>query len=330
MNDNLKRILLFLAFSFGIPWISALVISQSSLMKTNPIQACSIANVIFISFPWLANIATRLLTKEGWKNLWLKPNIRHGWRYYLAAWSLPLLATIIGGLAFYLIFPNSFDPNLLAVRKLTESSPLAATINPWVLLLSITGSLFFISAPINSIASMGEEFGWRAYLLQKLMFHFANKNSTNGNPSGVNSDSINFLAQFSAADARKAAVLTGIIHGIWHLPLILLTIKVTPSISAWTPLVYLLLTTSLSILLSWGVLKSGSIWPASIGHGTGNAVAVLPGYLLAGQPIPLIGPDPTGLLGGIGFVILAMVLLIGKAFKVKPELIQIEPKTDVS
>jgi hypothetical protein len=122
-NQNTKRILIFLAFAFGIPWAAALVISLSSMMVNNPTQAGALANYIFISTPWLANIATRLVTREGWGNLWLRPNFRRSRWFYLAVWLLPLLATIVGEAFFYLLFPQSFDPNLSVVQKLVESSP---------------------------------------------------------------------------------------------------------------------------------------------------------------------------------------------------------------
>jgi len=312
-NHNTKRILIFLALSFGIPWTAALVISRSSMMDNNPAQAGAIANGIFISFPWLANITTRLITREGWGNLWLKPKIRHGWWFYLALWFLPFLATIAGGLIFYLLFPQSFDPNLSAVRKLAESSPLSATTNPWVLLLTITLSLMFISVPINTFASMGEEFGWRAYLLQKLMICFRRPAFTIGDSAAMSPESPNSTSGFNAAGAHEAALLTGIIHGVWHLPLILMTASLTPGVTVLTPVVYLLFTCSLSILLSWGTLNSGSVWPAAVGHGA-VASSVLPGYFLAGQPIPLIGPDPTGLIGGLGYATLALVLFFKRGY----------------
>lgn len=307
-NQNTNRILIFLALAFGIPWAAALVISQTSLMVDNPIQAASIANIIFISFPWLANIATRLITREGWGNLWLKPKLRKGWRFYLALWLLPFLAAIVGGLIFYLLFPQSYDPNLGVVRKLAEGSPSAAGTSPWVILGNITLSVVLISVPINTIVSMGEEFGWRAYLLQKLMIHFSRPAATDNDSANTSPKASNFSGGFSAAGARKAALLTGLIHGVWHLPLILMTIGLTPGVTIFTPLVYLVLTCSLSILLSWGALNSGSVWPAAVGHGAANAASALPGYFLAGQPIALIGPDPTGLIGGIGYIILALVL----------------------
>ena len=297
-NQNTKRILIFIAFAFGLPWAAALVISLSGLLDANPTQAVGLANTVFIATPWLANIAARLVTREGWGDLWLRPNFKRGWRFYLAAWLLPLVATIAGGAAFYLIFPASFDPNLGGMQKLVAGTPseAVAAASPWLLLLSITLSMMFVSALINMLASLGEEFGWRAYLLQKLMRHFSGPAGASGTPTG----------------ARKAALLTGLVHGVWHWPLLLMAASLTPGFTWLSLPVYLVLTCSMSVLRSWVTLRSGSVWPAALGHGVVNAASALPGFLLLGQAIPLIGPEPSGLVGGIGYTLLALALLLSR------------------
>ena len=78
----------------------------------------------------------------------------------------------MGAAAYYLLFPQTFDPNLAALQKLYASTPAAAA-NPWALMLSLILQSALLAVPINALASIGEEFGWRAYLLQKLMARFA-------------------------------------------------------------------------------------------------------------------------------------------------------------
>ena len=59
--------------------------------------------------PALANLFTRLLTREGWKELGLRPHFRKGWPFWLMGWVLPALMTIAGAAVFFLLFPRYFD-----------------------------------------------------------------------------------------------------------------------------------------------------------------------------------------------------------------------------
>jgi membrane protease YdiL (CAAX protease family) len=303
---NTKRILIFLAFAFGIPWTAALAL-HLTVGKGDPVKAQALANGIAVSIPWLANVATRLITREGRGRLWLRPNFRRGWRFYLSAWLLPLLAVIVGGATFYLLFPRSFDPNVSGVWSLIGSSPSAAASNPWTVLLSTTLSIMIFTVPITTVMSLGEEFGWRAYLLPKLVERLAHAER-----ASASADDPAHAGDLNAVAARKAALLVGVIHGVWHWPLIIMTAEFTPGFTFLTPLIYIVFTCSMSILVSWATLRSGSVWPAALGHGTVNPTSSLPGCLLKGPAIPLLGPEITGLIGGIGYTILALVLFFGR------------------
>lgn len=304
---NTKRILIFLGLAFGIPWAAALGIALTGVWGNNPLQEVTLANLVFISTPMVANVATRLLTKEGWGHFMLQPNFRHGWRFWLAAWLLPFLAAVVGGVIFYLLFPQSFDSNLGAVRKLTASIPSAATINPWLIIMSIAIQSLLMAVPINAVASLGEELGWRAYLLPKLMERFAGAEHPN-----ASTEAPVHLSHPDMAGTRRAALLVGLIHGVWHWPLFFLSTRLDSSSAFPFPLVYLVFTCSLSVLLSWATLSIGSVWPAALGHGAVNATSSLTGYLLKGPAIPIIGPAPTGLIGGLGYLLVALVLLFSR------------------
>jgi uncharacterized protein len=301
---NKKRILIFLGFAFGIPWTVALVIALSGMWGNNPLQAMTLANMVFISTPVVANIVTRLVTKEGWGHFMLRPNFRRDWRFWLAAWLLPLLAAVVGGVIFYLFFPQSLDSNLGEVRKLTASIPSVATINPWLILMSIAIQGILIAVPINSVVSLGEELGWRAYLLPKLMERFAGAEDANASTEDASHSGM--------TGARRMALLVGLIHGVWHWPLFFLSTKLDSSSAFPFPLVYLIFTCSMSVLLSWVTLRSGSVWPAAFGHGAVNATSALAGYLLKGPAMAMLGPAPTGLIGGLGYLTLALVLLFSR------------------
>jgi membrane protease YdiL (CAAX protease family) len=291
---NTKRIWIFLAIAFGVPWAAALAFYLSGMLKSNPSQAVMLVNYVFISTPALANIATRLITREGWGHIWLRPNFRRGWKFYLAAWLLPLLAMIIGCLAFYLIFPQSFDPNFARAREQIAVFRSAAAAGPGTVMFALTLELMVIQGLFISVLALGEEFGWRAYLLQKLTDRFGN--------------------------ARKAALLIGLIWAVWHMPLLFMGLGTDPNISDTRQiyifvLIYPLSTISSSLLLAWATLRSGSVWPAAIGHATLLGVGGLAMGTLQGPINLVISPNPQSLIGNLGFIVLALVLYFnGKAF----------------
>lgn len=299
---NNKRIWIFLAFAIGIPWISALAI-YLTVGATDLIKAVALANLIFIASPAPANVIIRLITREGWKRTWLRPEFRRGWPFYLAAIFLPFLAVIVGGAIFYLVFPGSFDPNLGELRKFYAAYSVADSTNPWTALLIITLLASIRWLLQNGLFSIGEEFGWRAYLLPKLIERF-----TGGEP--VPSKSL------YAATARKASLLIGLIWGVWHFPLYIMGISIDPSMTLVRAMAYLGLsvasTCSMSVLLCWVTLRSGSVWPASIGHGFINGTSALPGMPLQGTANLLLGPGLPGLIGLLGYLALALVLLLNR------------------
>ena len=304
---NTKRILIFLTFVIVLSWIVVLAVKWSGMMDANPTGGMMLANYIIITLPALANVFTRVATKEGWKNLWLRPNIKRGWRFYLAAWLLPLLATCVGGGLFFLFFPQAFDANLSQVRAAFAPVPTLAA-QPWLAFLILFVQTMFVAMLINGVASMGEEFGWRAYLLQKLMALFAGPNNS---ADGVKAN--------PKTGARRAALLVGLVWGVWHFPLFYLG----SSLNFPFVLIYVIYTCSASVLLSWVTLRSGSVWPASIGHGMLNGTSAFPLLMSNATANPLLGPGPTSLIGMLGYVILALVLLFStKSFAGKEEVLR--------
>jgi membrane protease YdiL (CAAX protease family) len=116
----------------------------------------------------------------------------------------------------------------------------------------------------------------------------------------------------TAASARKAAVLVGVIWGVWHLPGFLMqweTYNSFPGAFFLYMLLYVVGTCMLSVLLSWATLRSGSVWPAAIGHTTILGVSWMSIAALKGQPGLFLGPHPDGLIGNLGFIVLTLVLL---------------------
>jgi uncharacterized protein len=254
--------------------------------------ALILMSTVFMFAPAIANILTRIITKEGKSELHLKPRLKGGrWVYYLAAWFLPGILTILGGVLFFLLFPTYFDPNLSTLIDQLSRMEGVSNINSWVMVVIQTAQALLIAPILNAIPCFGEEFGWRGYPQPKLM----------------------------ALGARKATLLTGLIWGVWHWPLILMGYnygKAYFGAPFLGPLGMVWFTLSLSAIFGWVTIKAGNVWPAVIAHGAINGIASIGILFTKGNPDPLLGPTPIGIIGGLGLTVVALLIFISpKALK---------------
>jgi membrane protease YdiL (CAAX protease family) len=238
--------------------------------------------------PALAHVLTRLVTGEEWRDTALRPRLRQGWPYWLAAWFAPGGLTIAGLVVYFLALPRHYDASLTRLREMLETAPLdPGQINLWVLVAVQILQGLVLAPLINGIATFGEEFGWRAYLQPKLML----------------------------LGPRRAMVLMGLIWGLWHWPVILMGHNYGldyPGAPLLGPLAMVWFTLIVGTLLGWLTHRAASVWPAVIGHAALNGMANLGTVFTRGHPNPLIGPLPTGLVGGIAFALVALVLQLSR------------------
>jgi len=301
MNSTIdrKRIFIFVAIAWGLSIAMGLMIYLSGGSSSSDPVAASRGRVLLVVTmfaPMIANIATRLITCEGWSNTFLRVDLRRGrWRYYLAAWFLPPLATIVGGAAYYLLFPGHFDPSMTSYRELIETST-GSTMAPWAFFLVQVGIAIVSPLPPLTLAlflSFGEEFGWRAYLLPKLM------------PLGP----------------RKAVVLVGAIWAVWHWPAIFQGFNY--GLGYWGapvvgPLLFVLVLIFDSAFYAWVTMRSGSVWPAVLLHSAVNTSDTLMSFFLSGEPNPLLGPGPQGVIGSLGYAVLALLIFFSPRALAQP------------
>ncbi len=286
-----RRIYIFLAISYAASILLALLVFLTGGMfpKIPGVMKPSalLLMALLMTMPALANVVTRLLTREGWSNTLLRPNFRRSWPWYVVGWTAPFLAIIVGGGIYYLIFPGQFDPSMTYVREtFGMESPEETTL--WTPIISRLVTAVIATIPTLPLM-FGEEFGWRAYLLPKLM------------PLG----------------GRKVVLLIGVIHGAWHWPFFLMgynygfTQLGLPIVAA--ALLYLVVVTFFSALFAWVTLRSGTVWPAALAHGTiNNTVDVMVNYLRS-APNTLVGPTPLGVIGMLGFALLAVPIFLSRS-----------------
>lgn len=216
------------------------------------------------------------------------------WRWYaLIGWLAPIV-TVIAALALAVAL-GLFKVDLLdfsgfaaIVDAKTGGKPLPMSIHALVAIQ--LGAALIVPLVVNTIPALGEELGWRGFLLPR-------------------------LCRFGQ---WRAVLLTGVIWGLWHAPLILLGYNY-PGLSPWLALLYMVVFCVLvSVLFAWLRLASGSIWPSSIAHGSVNGVAALGGLVAAAGHAP--DAASTGLLGWTGWIVLAMLiaaLVVARRFPVR-------------
>ncbi len=289
---DMKRITIFLAFAFGIAWLIGLIIYLTGGLVDSPEiipgSGITISLVLlaggYMWAPALAHILTRLITREGWKDMYLRPR-RQDWRYWIAAWFIPFIMTILGAGLFFVVFPKYFDPSLKGLQEMLAKTGQDTSTSLWTIVIFQTLFGVLIAPFINSLFSFGEEFGWRAYLQPKLM------------PLG----------------GRKAILLIGLIWGVWHWPVIAMghNYGLEYPGAPWLGLLMMVwVTIGLGTFLGWLTIRAGNVWPAVIGHAAINGISGLAAVCVLGNPNPLLGPLPIGLIGSAAWVLLTLAILL--------------------
>lgn len=116
-----------------------------------------------------------------------------------------------------------------------------------------------LATAVFAVVFLGEEVGWRGFLMLR-------------------------LAELTSG--RRAAVLTGAFHAVFHLPLLVLTTTYQSAGSRWivVPMVMVTLTMA-GVWYGWLRLWSGSIWPVTLSHSAfNNIVETVGGAAIATSP----------------------------------------------
>jgi membrane protease YdiL (CAAX protease family) len=286
---------LYIILAFGISWLIWLVLRSLGV-------PFAIRAAVGMFGPALAAGLVRLIRHEGFNDAGLRLvtcGNRRGWWMYLAAY-LVIPVLILAGILVALLSGYqhwALNAHLQALAQTIVASlraqgqQLPSGMAPEQLaLISIISQMalaFTLALPFNMIFTFGEEFGWRGYLLPKLA------------PLG----------------GIGAAIITGVVWGLWHAPLILLDSYNYPGHPWLGVLMMIVLTVSLSCIFAWLRFRSGSVWPSTLAHATLNAQAGF-GTLVLSQGDSLLAA-PIGLLGLIPMIALALWLAF--TGKLRPE-----------
>ena len=269
---NRRSLLTFLLIAFGLAWLLFCIPLAFKTVPQTPTYLAAV-QICFAAAMWAPGLgaicATRLVERQPVIRT-LRLNTLGRKRFYLIAWVLPAAITLATVGVSLVLGTGRFDPDFTFMRASLAQAPVGTSLPAVELVVLVQTAFALTLAPfINVPFALGEELGWRGFLLPRLI------------PLGQ----------------WKAILLSGLIWGLWHMPTTLLYGYNFPQ----HPYLGLLLLpigfTLLGVVFSWLTLQAGSPWVAALSHGAFNAVAGLiffflkPGFdtALAGSPLGLAG-----------------------------------------
>lgn len=248
-------------------------------------------NDIFLTIlmftPAASVIITRLFTKEGFADLYLKPHFGGNIKWYFAAYFGTPAAAFSGAFLYFLIFRNKWEPLMSQYALEIGSKSSSEYFKQLVVLIPLA---ILINPIMGLLQCLGEEFAWRGYLLPKLNQYFGYKTSV---------------------------IVDGVIWGLWHAPLIAMGLNYGSEHPVWGICAMTVHNVILGIIASFLFSKTQSVWCPVIFHAALNAMDKFSPSALFMQTgsNPFIGPDLGGIIGGMGFTIIAVIIFI----KYKPD-----------
>jgi membrane protease YdiL (CAAX protease family) len=238
-SGSMKGIVAYLILAFGIAWVSWAFIPHASAANPTLITLYVLPGAFAPAFATF--VVRKWITREGFGDAGLGLHLSN-WRYYLFGWFLPipvLAFIVVAAIALRIEHPDfSMAQGLAHLAPHAKTSAAIAGKAGYLVPLEL-----FFAALVATPVLFGEEFGWRGYLQLRLF----------------------------PRSPTLAAVSTGIVWGLWHVPIILRGYEFAgdPAIAIAA---FCVTTVLISIIFGWLREKSGSIWVTSLAHSATNVI----------------------------------------------------------
>jgi membrane protease YdiL (CAAX protease family) len=292
---SIRSIVIFVAIAFGLSWLVALPLWLGDGLATPlfPLIAIAIMATPAIAALIVVFFVERPEGRARALGLWPMRPVGRLIGYSLLGIFVPialvLVALPVGALlgVYPADFVNFSAFDQLLTDQMEAAGAPALPIPVWAL-VAIQMATVPLAAFINLIPALGEELGWRGWLLPKLL------------PLG----------------AVPAILISGVIWGLWHAPLILLGYNY-PDAPGWLGLLAMVgMCTVFGAIFGWLRIRSESVWPAALAHAAFNGAAG--SYLLfamAGEHIDTTQATVLGWSGWLVPIVLVIILLATGQFR---------------
>ena len=237
MSQSVQRARQGLAIYFSVLVPASALLEWLLLRTGDPIEKHLGLVFALMWVPALGSFIARILLREGIRDVSFRFGGVKGAKALLVAWIYPLA---VGGPSYgfaWLAGLSVFSPPLLEPFNLQLAPPLTR----FGVLLALT---FSLATVFGTLFAAGEEIGWRGYMLTRLI----------------------------DAKIPRPVLASGLIWGLWHLPLILSGQYASGPSPALSACIFLLNITVFAYLAARLRLESGSVWPATLVHAAWNAI----------------------------------------------------------
>ncbi|UPK42530.1 type II CAAX endopeptidase family protein [Paenibacillus pabuli] len=252
----------------GLLVFFAILIPLSILSYALMLKA-PIFGLLLMWTPGLSSIFARIVLREGISDI----SLRIGGRQTLKSLPFILLFPVIIGLSAYGI---AWITGL--VQYVTPDSFIKGPSG-----VILAGTIFFqmiAGTAIGIISSSGEELGWRGYMLTRLI----------------------------NARVPRPVLTSGIIWGVWHLPVMLFGNYYSGPYPALSVILFMISVTSFSYMISRLRLTTGSLWPAILLHACWNAVIQDAFDISSSGKNVLLWTGESGILVALALLIAAWIM----------------------
>ena len=233
-EESRKKILVFLV----ITAISSLALAFPLILRQ---KADLTAGLLTVAVMWCPGIAT-LLTRFRFQ----RNQYGMGWsfgkpKYLIISFALPLLYTLLTYAVIWTTGLGRF-PNHAFLVDIAQRFGLSALPLGWIAALFVLAVLI-VGTPLSIAAALGEEIGWRGFLVPELAKRFS------------------FLT---------TSLISGGLWAVWHYPLILWGENREGTPVCYRLLCFTVMVLSLSVAFTWLRLRSGSLWTGVLLHAGDN------------------------------------------------------------
>lgn len=243
-------------------------------------QFYSFLQVSFTALPvTTALIVQKISGQKGRIRLSLR--VWKDYKMWLFSLFAPAVLIALGAVLYFIVFRNEYS-KVFALGQLIGNGINIEISHPVVFIMVCI--LVSVACFPFHLLELGEEVGWRGYLL---------------------------WLQVEKYGERKAVLVNGLEWGLVHMPLIYFGFNYSnenPG-APWTNmLLMMLLCIVLGVIFSYVTLKTGNCMYAAIMHGVVNIIGEIPVFCSVSIKSGLLGPNPTGLLS-MTFLIIAAIYL---------------------